>query len=632
MFNSFKKIPLAIDISDFSIELLQPKKKLGKMHLQTYGRIKLEPGVVENGKILNKEKLKEKIKELLQNIKLEKLKTIGVIFSLPESRTFLHIFELPADISGKDLVSAVESQALKTIPLDLAEIYFDFQPVSRRKNIQEILYVAAPKEIVNEYLEVLKGAGLEPLVLDAESLSLARAFKYEAVLEGGMLIIDIGARTTILTIFDQDSVRLSSIISLAGNYFTKIIAQNLNISFKEAENLKRTCGLDEEKKEGRIMFILQNALDDILNKTKKLISFYEQKKGRKIKKIILGGGSSLMPKISSYFSSNLGIETKLGDPSLICPDLNKIKIESASPETADSPKLHPVLFSNVTGLALRALEKDPETAGINLIPVKERLPQPAFIGRKLNRSKSFTIFVVGLLILTFIFFGWVVYNYILKPPSVKIPEVEVPSVVEELMPGEEEEKLLPAIEIPLSFILVEETRILEVQEMVEVPDIFVQVLKEKLEEGINTRVLIRDLKENKFFALREFLESFGVKAPGEFYDKISGEFTLFVHSQEEGKRIGFVAKIKEKEKLIELLKDWELTMEKDFENLFVLIGKEKPALIPYFKSTDYKGTIIRYQTFSRQDLGICYSLFNDYFVFTSSFESIKKALDVLEIE
>lgn len=409
--NLFRKPAFGLDISDSSIEALQLERKLGKLYLGGYGRIELEKGLVEDGKIFNKEKLKEKIIELLKNTIPKRFKTDRVILSLPESKTFLHILKLPVNILEKELVNAVESQALKTIPLDPNRIYFDFQVISRTNEFQEILYVATFKEIVSEYLELLKDAGLKPLILDVESASLTRAFKNEEIRDGGMLIADIGARTTILTIFDEGLVRLSAIVPSAGDHWTRAISEKLDVSLEEAEKFKKTYGLDPEKKEGEIMLILQSLLQNILEEIRKLIRFYEAKSGRTIKKILLCGGSSFIPNLPSYFASNLGIETSVPDP---WKGINVEKLfKKKQLRKIITTRLHPIFFANVIGLAKRGLEKDFETTGINLIPVEKR-PKPTFIGRKLSKSKVFSFLIIGLATAAFAFLGWIIYNYIVK--------------------------------------------------------------------------------------------------------------------------------------------------------------------------------------------------------------------------
>jgi len=122
----------------------------------------------------------------------------------------------------------------------------------------------------------------------------------------------------------------------------------LKISLEKAEKLKRSYGLDPQKEGGRIMLVLQNVLQGILNEIRKTISFYEQKNKRKISKILLCGGSSFLPKLTSYIAVEKLFTRK---------EFRKI-IET---------EFHPVFFANVIGLAKRGLEKNPKTSGINLL-------------------------------------------------------------------------------------------------------------------------------------------------------------------------------------------------------------------------------------------------------------------------
>ena len=370
MFNFFKKFPLGLDISDFSIEALELERKLGKLYLGAYSRVILERGIVEDGKILNKEKIKEKFSELLSSAQPRSFRTKKVILSLPESKTFFDIFELPVDLQGKQLYKAAEKEAEKTIPLLPQELYFDLKLISEKKDIKEVLYVGTLKEIVDGYLETLKEVDLIPLALDIESVSLARAFKSKIDKDGGTLIADIGAKNTIFTIFDKGSVRFSATVSVAGDNLTQTLSEKLKISSASAEEMKRNCGFDPEREEGKALLVLQKAFQPILSEMKKSINFYEKEKQRKVNKILLCGGSSFIPKLPSYIFSNLNIETLVPDPweGINVDILFKKKELRKIIET----RLHPVFFANVIGLAKRGLEKAPETSGINLLPISAR--------------------------------------------------------------------------------------------------------------------------------------------------------------------------------------------------------------------------------------------------------------------
>lgn len=452
MLNPFRKKPFVLDISDFSIELLQIKKGFkGKLVLVNFGRVKLEEETIKDGNIVNRERFEEKIKDLLSNVGGKKLDTKKLILSLPESKVFFHIFTLPADIQEKNLSGAVESQAFKTIPLNPEEIYFDFQVVSKKRNYQQVLYAAAQKKVVDEYINILKGLGLEPVALDIESASLGRALQKEESLLGSTLIIDIGARKTVLIIMDKKSIRMSSVVFLAGNYFNEKIAEEMNVTPRKAEMLRRRYGVREGEKGKEVSFVLKESLSDIIKKTEKLIAFYEKRTKRNIEKILLAGGCSLMPGMDSYFSTSLGIQATVADPSLALPAVKDVLEKKARGRKSLHQKFHPVLFSNAVGLALRTLEEDPETSGLNLIPVSQRPEQPTFLTRRLNKSRVFNNFIAVFSALNLIFFWWVVYNYIYKSFWVRTWREIIPrneKVEEEATPEKKPEKEIEQ-EIPL---------------------------------------------------------------------------------------------------------------------------------------------------------------------------------------
>jgi len=250
-----------------------------------------------------------------------------------------------------------------------------------------------------------------------------------------------------------------------------------------------------------------------------------------------------------------------------------------------------------------------------LIPKFPRKPSPF-------QKVLVRIIVVSVLFLFVGFFYWFFgVRKAEKPPEERITPKE------EITPPKEEIIEEPEIIIPLSLISVNATETLEVSISEEASTSLSQFLGKKSAADTFTRILIKDSKENKILGLKEFFEVFKIRTPENFYQKTEEDFTLFVYSQEEGERIGFITKIKEESGLEELLKSWEPTMETDFGNLFAIMNKQGRALFPYFKNASYRGISFRYQTFSIPHFGICYSISNQYFIFTSSGKSIMKIIE-----
>ncbi len=193
----------------------------------------------------------------------------------------------------------------------------------------------------------------------------------------------------------------------------------------------------------------------------------------------------------------------------------------------------------------------------------------------------------------------------------------------------------PVPVIPVALFVVDNERHLTISSSEDLNSGLSLVLQEWQGDSQFTRLIIKDTRDNKILGLKEFFEGLLVRVPEGFYQKVENDFTLFVYSQSEGNRLGFAVKIKNYEGLANLLRDQETTMESDFQTFYALMGKEKPAIISYFKNAEnisgYTGPNFRYQSLTSQDLGICYLTSGDYFVFTSSWKSIEKTVERLGI-
>jgi len=144
-----KQSAIGIDISDYSVEALWLSKS---GEVLAYGRIVLEEGIVQDGRILKKEQLAEKLKELFLKTKPESLYSedahLNAVLSLPESKIFIHYFELPRSLRGEDLQQRVIEEASKVIPYDPQHLYWDYITIPDKES-QRVVYTGALQEVAD---------------------------------------------------------------------------------------------------------------------------------------------------------------------------------------------------------------------------------------------------------------------------------------------------------------------------------------------------------------------------------------------------------------------------------------------------------------------------------------------------
>lgn len=357
-FLTLKPEAFGLDISDLSIKTVKLEKKRKILSLSSFAEASIKPGIISRGEIKDEKSLVEIIKKSLAEIKGKPLKTKYVIASLPEEKAFLQVIQMP-HLPKEDLKSAVIYEAENYIPLPIEDVYLDFQivpPFQNHLDHFDVLIAALPKKTVDPYLSCLKKAGLKPLALEIESLSIVRTLIKDEVTASPILIIDLGATRTGLIVFSGHSLRFTSSIPVSSQKFTEAISRIMKIDLNKAEKLKLEYGLEarETKQGSQIFESLIPPLTDLTEQIKKYLEYYQThashehlaEKNKKIEKILLCGGGANLNGLTDFFSGSLKLPVELGNPWVNMP---KKETSGISPEKSLS-------YATTLGLALRAME------------------------------------------------------------------------------------------------------------------------------------------------------------------------------------------------------------------------------------------------------------------------------------
>lgn len=187
----------------------------------------------------------------------------------------------------------------------------------------------------------------------------------------------------------------------------------------------------------------------------------------------------------------------------------------------------------------------------------------------------------------------------------------------------------PAIEPPVSLIEVDITETINIKEGKEA-DLLNELKKKAAEfQEKNTfrRILLKKIGREKdyFFPAKEVFSALGINLPANIAENLGEDNTLFLYGQEQGNRLGIVIKINNADIFKIYLTSWEATMANDLKPLFLGENLTQPAV--EFKSGVYKEVDIRYLNFIDSTLAIDYALVGDYFIITTSKESMFGVID-----
>lgn len=146
--------------------------------------------------------------------------------------------------------------------------------------------------------------GSDLLAITAEPYAVARCMSYEDGGNFSAIFIDIGGGTTDIAIVRDGSVDGTKMFTLGGRTFTKRLAQTLNVSFQEAEEIKIAYATDQLEKQSHK--IVQEAMRSdcevwIAGVQLTLSEFYDI--DMLPSRILLCGGGSSLPEIKQVLET-----------------------------------------------------------------------------------------------------------------------------------------------------------------------------------------------------------------------------------------------------------------------------------------------------------------------------------------
>lgn len=142
------------------------------------------------------------------------------------------------------------------------------------------------------------------------------------------------------------------------------------------------------------------------------------------------------------------------------------------------------------------------------------------------------------------------------------------------------------------------------------------------------RLLIEDIPNNNSWGIEELFNNYSVITPLDFYKKIdSSKSNIFTYSAKNRNDFGFIVPLTTELKSEMLL--WENTLEGNMGIFYTTLGKESAPTRNIFKETTVRGDTFRYVSYTEPYLGTCWSIKDNYLIFTTSGESMIKIFDKL---
>jgi type IV pilus assembly protein PilM len=316
---------------------------------------------IKDGTIVDPRALGDNVKQLILNNKLNMTKVVGAVSGQSVVIRPINMTQM----TERELQHAIKFEAERYLPYSVAEA--QIKGTILRKNIEgdeksmEVLLVAAPNEMVKNTQDVIRFAGINPLAIDLEPFALVRSLQLSVdpeVFNQTIALINLGASSSSINIFKGGVLRHNRTIVVAGNSFTKAIGQSLNLSFEEADKIKKDKGVIRVEKDAtpvapttmRIFNVIIPVLTELITEIQRSFDYYRSRyRGESVDIVILSGGTAKFKNIDAYISSELGVQCQIANP---LKAINISNVPGYTPE--ELQELAPSLMVTM-GLAMRSI-------------------------------------------------------------------------------------------------------------------------------------------------------------------------------------------------------------------------------------------------------------------------------------
>ncbi len=309
------KSSIGLDIGSSFFKAVQLKETKKGFELELFDTLPLSPEIIVDGAIIDSLRLVDSIKEL---VKKARIKTKNAVIGISgHASVIIKRISLP-EMSEEDLAESIKFEAEQYIPFDIEDVNLDFQILGPREEPgqMDVILVAVKKDIINEYVAVVREAGLNPTIVDVDAFALENMYEvnYEIEPNKNVALVNIGASTINMNILKGGISVFTRDSSLGSNLHTESIQKAFSVTYENAERLKRGETV-EDVAAGEVQSAITSASEEIVSEVARSFDYFKSTVSQEeVHEAILSGGGALIKDFPRLLSEKIGVESRVAEP------------------------------------------------------------------------------------------------------------------------------------------------------------------------------------------------------------------------------------------------------------------------------------------------------------------------------
>lgn len=345
---------IGLDIGSSAVRAVQLSRGKGGLSLDRLGQVLLPPGAVVDGTIEKPPAVVESLQILFSRFGFKGRK---VALGVANQQVIVRRVDLPR-LPPEHFKDSLRLQAADHLPVPLDQVQFDYEMVEEfihedGTRMMRLLLVAADTGMVTTTLDTVKAAKLKPVMLDLDAFAQVRALRdpgtsaerFGGEDAAGEMIVNIGSHLTNITVHAGGAPRFVRTISRGGEGITDSLSAAFDLPWGQAETIKSVTPGPSSPYGPLLNERIAGLIDEIRNS----VDYYRTEPGGvHIQRVVLTGGSSLIPEFDDRLANILSIDVEHGRP------FRAVHIGNLNLPPADIEAAQP-FFAVAMGLAMEQL-------------------------------------------------------------------------------------------------------------------------------------------------------------------------------------------------------------------------------------------------------------------------------------
>lgn len=240
MLRRWRKGLVGLDIGSSAVKAVELRHGRRTCSLAAFAVAELPAGAVDDGSIADRDAVVQVVRALLDG---RGFNTRAVALALPGNAVMVRRIELPA-MNPTELDASIYWEARQHVPFPAEEVTLDYKvlrapggPDAARSTA--VLLVAARKDRVAEYTEVVERAGCTPVVIDVDVCALLNAYELNHGRDAAavLALLDVGARATSVTVVAGGQPLGTRALPLGARTYLEALRDELGLGTVESDRI-----------------------------------------------------------------------------------------------------------------------------------------------------------------------------------------------------------------------------------------------------------------------------------------------------------------------------------------------------------------------------------------------------------